>query len=98
VATGGSLIVMTTVSIHETKTRMTELARRVDRGERITITRNGKPVLERVPRTQKGGIDYAAGDLWLKSRGMSRPLVWVSDDCDDPLLADFLLRPLPEMK
>ena len=34
---------MTTVSIKDAKNRLTELARLVEKGERIVVTRNGKP-------------------------------------------------------
>ena len=87
---------MATVSIREAKNRLTELARRVEAGERITVTRNGKPVLELVQPTQKGGINYEAGDRWLQKRGLKRPRIWMSEDFDDPLPEDFLLQPLPD--
>ncbi len=41
----------------EAKNRLTELARRVEEGETVTITRNGKPVLDMVPHRKKGGLD-----------------------------------------
>ena len=34
---------MSTVGAYEAKTRLSELLDRVERGERITITRNGRP-------------------------------------------------------
>lgn len=40
---------MTTVGAYEAKTHLAELLRRVEAGERIRITRNGKPVAELVP-------------------------------------------------
>jgi prevent-host-death family protein len=87
---------MITVSIREAKNRLTELARLVEKGESICVTRNGKPVLELVSPKKKGGIDYEAGDRWLQKRGLKRPRIWISDDFDDPLPEDFLLQPLPD--
>ena len=87
---------MTIVSIREARNSFTELARRVEAGEHITVTRNGKPVMELVQPTRKGGIDYEAGDRWLQKRGLKRPRIWISDDFDDPLPEDFLLQPLPD--
>jgi prevent-host-death family protein len=87
---------MATVSIREARNKFTELARRVEAGERVIVTRNGKPVLELGPPARRGGIDYEAGDRWLQKRGLPRPRIWMSDDFDDPLPEDFLLRPLPD--
>ena len=44
------------VNIHAAKTRLSQLVKRAERGERITIARNGKPVAQigpapRAPRT-----------------------------------------------
>jgi antitoxin (DNA-binding transcriptional repressor) of toxin-antitoxin stability system len=87
---------MATVSIREARNKFTELARRVEAGERVIVTRNGKPVLELGLPARKGGIDYEAGDRWLQKRGLRRPRVWMSDDFDDPLPEDFLLQQLPD--
>jgi prevent-host-death family protein len=40
---------MTTVTAYEAKTHLPRLLRAVERGERIVITRHGKPVAELVP-------------------------------------------------
>ena len=85
----------TTVSMKEAKNRLTELARRVEAGERVTITRNGKPVLDLVPHAAEGGINLEAGRRYLRERGVTSFFSYVSPDFDDPLPEDFLLRPLP---
>jgi len=87
---------MATVSIREAKNKLTELARRVEAGESITVTRNGRPVMELVTPKPKGGINYEAGDRWLQKQGLKRPRIWMSEDFDDPLPEDFLLHPLPD--
>ena len=39
-----------TVGAYEAKTKLSELLDRVEKGERITITRHGKPIAEIVPK------------------------------------------------
>ena len=63
---------MTTVSIKEAKNRLTELARKVENGETITITRNGKPVLDLVPHKKKGGLNWEAGEAYLRKHRRER--------------------------
>jgi antitoxin (DNA-binding transcriptional repressor) of toxin-antitoxin stability system len=86
---------MGTVSIKEAKDRFIELGRRAERGETIVVTRYGKPVFELHPHTRKGGLDMEAGQRYLDSIGVKNPVPYISDDFDDPLPEDFLLRPLP---
>ena len=86
---------MTTVSIKEAKNRLTELARRVENGETVVITRNGKPVLDLVPHRPRQGVDLEAGREYLRQRGVEKLFPYVAEDFDDPLPEDFLLRPLP---
>lgn len=89
---------MTTVSIREAKNRLTELARRVEAGERVTVTRHGKPAFDLVPHQRKGGIDWEAGEAYLKSKGIERKsgesLFTIAPDFDDPLPEDFLITPI----
>ena len=87
---------MTTVSMREAKNRLTELARLVEAGERITVTRHGKPAFDLVPHERKGGVDFASGEAYLRSKGIEGHLFWIADDFDDPLPEDFLLQPLPD--
>lgn len=80
----------------DAKNRLTELARRVEAGETVTVTRNGKPVIDLVPHRRTGGIDWEGGRRWLEENGIKDPFPWIADDFDDPLPEDFLLRPLPD--
>lgn len=86
----------TTVSMKEAKNRLTELARRVEAGETVTITRNGKPVLDMVPHKKKGGLNWEALEAYKREHGIDRFVEKIPEDFDDPLPEDFLLRPLPE--
>jgi prevent-host-death family protein len=85
---------MSTVSTREAKNKFIELGRRAEAGERIVVTRNGKPAFELAPLQHKGGIDWEAGERWLKARGITRKESWISPDFDDPLPEDFLITPI----
>lgn len=89
---------MTTVPIREAKNKLTELARRVEAGETIVVTRNGKPVFDLVPHRQRAGFDFSAGAAYLKSRGITNPVPYIAEDFDNPLPEDFLISPLPDKR
>lgn len=95
VATCSYIIPMTQVSIREAKNKLTELARRVEAGETITVTRNGKPVMELVPVRKKGGINWEGLAAYKKERGITNFFGEIPADFDDPLPEDFLITPLP---
>lgn len=86
---------MKTVSIREAKNRLTELARAVEAGETVVVTRNGRPVFDLVPHERVGGLNLPAGEAYLRSKGIENPVPYIADDFDEPLPEDFLLRPLP---
>ena len=86
---------MTVVSIKEARDRLTALARLVEKGETVVVTRNGKPVLDLVPHRSGGGLNLAAGEDYLRRKGVKQGTPYVADDFDDPLPEDFLLKPLP---
>jgi len=86
---------MTTISIRDAKNRLTEIARRVEKGETIVVTRNGRPIMELTPHRRRGGLDFEAGREYLRARGITNPVPFIAEDFDEPLPEDFLLRPLP---
>jgi prevent-host-death family protein len=66
------------VGVHEAKTHLSKLLRRVAMGEEITILRSGQPVARLVPAdTQR-----------VRQFGRDRGLFEVPDDFDAPLPAD----------
>jgi prevent-host-death family protein len=69
----------TTVNIHEAKTHLSRLLERVERGERIVITRAGRPIAVLQP------LDAP------RRRQPGRDRVVIHDDFDDPLpeFADY---------
>ena len=80
---------MKTLSIRDAKNRLTELARKVEEGETIVVTRNGRPVFDLVPRQKRGGLQLAAGKAFLLAKGITRPVPFIADDFDVPLPEDF---------
>ncbi len=71
---------MSTVGIHEAKTHLSRLLRRVAAGEEIVIARAGKPVARLVPVRQRGRILL----------GRDEGLYEVPDDFDAPLPPEVL--------
>jgi prevent-host-death family protein len=86
---------MRTVSMRDAKNRLTELARRVEQGEEIVITRNGRPVLDLVPHRPRSKLDLAAVERFKAKHGITQIVPAIPDDFDEPLPEDILLRPLP---
>ncbi len=86
---------MKSVSIREAKNRLTELAREVERGETIVVTRNGAPVFDMTPHRPTKGLRLEAIDAFKRERGIGALIEFIADDFDDPLPEDFLLRPSP---
>src|SRR5271170_647751 len=90
VATGGYNQFMAIVSIREAKNRLTELARRVEKGETIVVTRNGAPVLDLVPHRAGPRLRLGAIADFKRKHGISRIVTFIADDFDAPLPEDFL--------
>lgn len=92
----GSYIVRMNVSIKEAKDKLSELVRRAEAGERVVITRHGKPAAElNVPREKTGGLNWEALREYKRKHGIKNFVKEIPEDFDDPLPEDFLLRPLP---
>jgi prevent-host-death family protein len=81
---------MDIISIRDAKNRLTELARRVEMGETIVVTRNGKPVLDLVPHRRARGLNLAAIEEFKHKYGLVEIIPYVADDFDAPLPEDFL--------
>jgi prevent-host-death family protein len=83
------------VSIKDAKNSFPALAREAEGGERIVITRNGKPIAELGPHKKGGGINWDALRKYKEERGFPGIVAEIPDDFDDPLPEDFLIRSLP---
>jgi prevent-host-death family protein len=86
---------MKTVSIRDAKNRLTELAREVEEGEMVVVTRNGRPVLDLVPHRTRKGLRFEAIEKFKRKHRIKTIVSYIADDFDDPLSDDFLLRALP---
>jgi prevent-host-death family protein len=67
---------MGAVSAAEANRRFSALLRRVQQGERMTITSRGRPVAELVPPGQNDAVRAAAFEPVLKAK-RKLPMVWV---------------------
>ena len=87
------------VPVKEAKAKLTELLRIAESGERIVLTRNGKPVADLVPHEATTEADKMSildqVQAW-HATNPSSATGWVSADFDDPLPEDFLLQSFPE--
>lgn len=94
---------MKTVAIQDVQDRFDELARDAEGGEVVTITRDGKPIVDLVahkdaaagPIRKVGRFDWEAGQAYLRTHGIADAVPYIAEDFDEPLPEDFLLRPLP---
>jgi len=91
VATGGYNGGMKLFSIKEAKDQLPALVRAVESGEQVTITRNGKPVVDVIPHKRKGGIDFEGFRRWKEENGIDQIVGPIPEDFDDPLPEDFLI-------
>lgn len=80
---------MATVNIHEAKTQLSRLLRRVEAGEEIIVARAGKPVAKLVPAEPKGGA-RGAGLLLRLYPEHRETLLKLADLIDQPLPEDEL--------
>jgi antitoxin (DNA-binding transcriptional repressor) of toxin-antitoxin stability system len=87
---------METVPIETLDERIADLARRVEQGETVVVTREGKPILDLVPHKRRGGLDLEGLAAFKKKHGIDRFVTHIPADFDDPLPEDFLITPLPE--
>lgn len=90
----GSYHVRMNISIKDAKNKLSEIIRRAEAGERVVVTRSGKPVADVVPHVpKKGGIDWEALEAFKKEHGITKFVEFIPDDFDDPLPEDFLITP-----
>ena len=87
---------MIIVPISQARRRLSALARLVEAGETIVVTRKGRPVFDIVPHRPRGGINLEAIEAFKREHGLERLVDYIADDFDEPLPEDFLLQPLPE--
>ena len=73
-------------NIHDAKTNFSKLVAAVERGEKVTICRNGKPVIECVPAEASKPFPYG---IWAKEDLSDRDLSHMVEPTDDDLLDEM---------
>jgi prevent-host-death family protein len=91
VAVAATIKGMRVVSIRDAKSRLHKLARIVESGETIVVTRNGRAVLDLVPHKPQGGLRLEALAEFKKRNGIARIVASIPADFDDPLPEEALL-------
>lgn len=87
---------MTEISIHKAKAELTKLISAAERGEKIVITRHGKPVIELKPVGRVGGFDFSIDDPLRAECGLPRTPQPVGDAVDDSALSRAVLGLPPD--
>jgi prevent-host-death family protein len=82
-----------TVSIKDAKNKLTALARLVERGEKVIVTRNGKPIFDLIPHRKRGGLKLDAIEEFKRKHRLKSIFASVAANFDEPLPEDFLLHP-----
>jgi antitoxin (DNA-binding transcriptional repressor) of toxin-antitoxin stability system len=82
------------ISIKAAKDRLSELVRSAEKGDVVTITRNGRPVADLKIHQPRKGFDRAALEAWKRERGYFRLVGPAVEDFDRPLDEDILIKPL----
>ena len=71
-------------SIREAKARFAEAATAAARGERVVVTKHGRPFVELVAAQQASGMDFATAADVRRTLGLDGLQVVVPPEFDDP--------------
>ena len=72
------------LSIREAETRFAEAADAAARGERVVVTKDGRPFVEMVLAQGAAGMDFAKAALVRRALGIDGLHVGLPPDFDDP--------------
>ena len=84
---------MDTIAIEDAEKRLADLARRVEQGETIVLTRDGRPIADIVPHRRTGGRRLDTIEEFKRRHGIDKIVTYIAPDFDDPLPEDFLITP-----
>lgn len=79
------------LSIREAKARFAEAAAAAARGERVVITKHGRPFIELVPAQRVSGMDFDKADLVRRELGLDDLDVRLPPEFDDPAFSRQVL-------
>ena len=79
------------LSIREAKTRFAEAAAAAARGERVVVTKHGRPFIEFIPAQKTGGMDFEKAARVRRELGIDGLTVQLPDNFDDPAFSRQVL-------
>lgn len=80
------------ISVREAKARFAEAANAAANGERVVVTKHGRPFVEMVPaRPKKAGVDWEQVDRIRSELGLDDVTIDLPDDFDDPAFSRRVL-------
>lgn len=79
------------LSVREAKARFAEATAAAARGERVVITKHGKPFVEVVPAQKNGGVDFEKMAELRKQMGFEGVTLTLPDNFDDPAFSRQVL-------
>jgi prevent-host-death family protein len=79
------------LSVRDAKARFSEVAEAASRGERVVVTRHGKPFVELVPAKERGGVDFEKLDAYRRKMGWENVEINLPDYFDDPAFSRKVL-------
>lgn len=79
------------LSIREAKARFAEAAAAAVRGERVVVTKHGRPFVELVPAQRASGMDFERAAVVRRGLGLDGLKVDLSPDFDDPAFSRQVL-------
>jgi prevent-host-death family protein len=72
------------LSIREAKTRFAEAADAAARGERVVVTKHGRPFVELVSAQRVSGMDFEKAAMVRRALGLDGLTVGLPPEFDDP--------------
>lgn len=79
------------LSIREAKARFTEAAAAAARGERVVVTKHGRPFVELVPAQRTSGMDFERAAVVRRELGLDGLDVGLPPEFDDPAFSRRVL-------
>ncbi len=79
------------LSIREAKARFAEAAAAAARGERVVVTKHGRPFIELVPARQASGMDFEKAAVVRHALGLDGLHIRLPSDFDDPAFSRRVL-------
>lgn len=79
------------LSIREAKARFAEAAAAAARGERVVVTKHGRPFVELIPAQRASGMDFERAAIVRRELGLDGLKVSLPSSFDDPAFSRQVL-------